>query len=51
MHTTILLLEPHHDLNRLFTWLLQTEGYRGHALHRWEDAQLVRHAHAAPDYL
>src|SRR5436853_5551512 len=41
MHTTILLLEPDHDLNRLFQSLLQTEGYRVHALHRWEDAQLV----------
>ena len=41
MHTTILLLEPDHDLNRLFQALLQTEGYRVHALHRWEDAQLV----------
>ena len=41
MLTTILLLEPDHDLNRLFQSLLQTEGYRVHALHRWEDAQLV----------
>jgi two-component system phosphate regulon response regulator PhoB len=41
MHTTILLLEPDHDLNRLFLSVLQTEGYRVHALHRWEDAQLV----------
>src|SRR5437870_12137780 len=41
MHTTILLLEPDHDLNRLFQSLLQAEGYRVHALHRWEDAQLV----------
>jgi DNA-binding response OmpR family regulator len=41
MHTTILLLEPDHDLNRLFQALLRTEGYRVHALHRWEDAQLV----------
>jgi two-component system phosphate regulon response regulator PhoB len=41
MHTTILLLEPDHDLNRLFQSVLQAEGYRVHALHRWEDAQLV----------
>ena len=41
MPTTILLLEPDHDLNRLFQSLLQAEGYRVHALHRWEDAQLV----------
>ena len=41
MHTTILLLEPDHDLNRLFQSVLQTEGYCVHALHRWEDAQLV----------
>src|SRR6478672_986841 len=41
MHTTILLLEPDHDLNRLFLSVLQAEGYRVHALHRWEDAQLV----------
>ena len=41
MHTTILLLEPDHDLNRLFQSVLQTEGYRVHALHRWEDAQLM----------
>ena len=41
MHTTILLLEPDHDLNRLFQSLLQAEGYRVHAVHRWEDAQLV----------
>ena len=44
MHTTILLLEPDHDLNRLFQSALQTEGYRVHALHRWEDAQLVMSA-------
>jgi len=37
----ILLLEPDHDLNQLFTCLLQTEGYRVHTLHRWQDAQLV----------
>src|SRR5687768_6139681 len=41
MPTTILLLEPDHDLNRLCLSILQTEGYRVHALHRWEDAQLV----------
>ena len=41
MHTTILLLEPDRDLNRLFQSLLQAEAYRVHALHRWEDAQLV----------
>ena len=41
MHTTILLLEPDHDLNRLFQSLLKAEGYRVHAVHRWEDAQLV----------
>ena len=41
MPTTILLLEPDHDLNRLFQSLLQAEGYRVHAVHRWEDAQLV----------
>jgi response regulator RpfG family c-di-GMP phosphodiesterase len=41
MNTTILLLEPDHDLNRLFTCLLQSEGYRVHTLHRWQDAQLV----------
>ena len=41
MYTTILLLEPDHDLNRLFQSVLQTEGYHVHALHRWEDAQLV----------
>jgi two-component system phosphate regulon response regulator PhoB len=41
MHTTILLLEPDHDLNRLFQSLLQADGYHVHALHRWEDAQLV----------
>jgi two-component system phosphate regulon response regulator PhoB len=41
MHTTILLLEPDHDLNRLFLSVLQAEGYQVHALHRWEDAQLV----------
>jgi two-component system phosphate regulon response regulator PhoB len=41
MHTTILLLEPDRDLNRLFLAVLQTEGYQVHALHRWEDAQLV----------
>ena len=41
MHTTILLLEPDHDLNRLFLSVLQAEGYHVHALHRWEDAQLV----------
>lgn len=41
MHGTILLLEPDRDLNRLFLSVLRAEGYRVHALHRWEDAQLV----------
>jgi two-component system phosphate regulon response regulator PhoB len=41
MRMTILLLEPDHDLNRLLQCLLQTEGYCVHALHRWQDAQLV----------
>jgi two-component system phosphate regulon response regulator PhoB len=44
MRATILLLEPDHDLNQLFKYLLQTEGYRVWALHRWEDAQLVLNA-------
>ena len=50
MHTTILLLEPDHDLNRLFLALLQAEGYRVQALHRWEDAQLVLSA-SIPDLI
>jgi response regulator RpfG family c-di-GMP phosphodiesterase len=50
MNTTVLLLEPDHDLNRLFTYHLQTEGYRVHALHRWQDAQLVLSVHI-PDLI
>jgi DNA-binding response OmpR family regulator len=50
MHTTILLLEPDHDLNRLFLSVLQAEGYHVHALHRWEDAQLVLNA-SIPDLI
>jgi DNA-binding response OmpR family regulator len=50
MHSTILLLEPDRDLNRLFLSVLQTEGYRVHALHRWEDAQLVLSA-STPDLI
>src|SRR5687767_5532712 len=50
MIATILLLEPDHDLNQLFKYLLRAEGYRVWALHRWEDAQLILSA-ITPDLI
>jgi DNA-binding response OmpR family regulator len=50
MNSTILLLEPDHDLNRLFKCLLESEGFIVHGLRRWQDAQMVLSS-SSPDLI